>query len=316
MSTIFKETEHGHRLGDVELIWAHNSKDFFFANSIVVHGKDPIIIDPSANFTYIRHLALAQVSYRVINTHYHSDHRALNGRFETGTFMCHREDAPALRSWRAFQKRLDKDPDSIYSEWVRRMWQQMHLHETPITVELEDGQIIESEKHKLKIVHIPGHTPGMIGIHFVDIGLLFTSDIDLTPFGPWYANEVSDIQQFKQSVQKIRNIEVPYYITSHGQRVYTRKKFLDKIDKFYRHFLRRDELILEKLKEGPKTISELTAEGIIYRSVLLKDPLKAYFSDKMVKKHLEQLEKCGEVVREGNKYALNSTGTPWRAQNI
>jgi glyoxylase-like metal-dependent hydrolase (beta-lactamase superfamily II) len=304
MSVTFNKTPHGHRIGDVELIWARNSKDFFFANTFVVHDKVPIIIDPSANFTYLRRIALAHETYRVINTHYHGDHCALNSRFRSGIFMCHSEDAPALRSWNVFQKSLDKDPNSVYSDWVRRMWQQMHLYETPVTVELEDGQIIETDRHQLKVVHIPGHTPGMIGIHFVDIGLLFTSDIDLTPFGPWYANEVSDIDQFKQSVKKIHAIEVPYYVTSHGQRVYTRHKFVDKIEKFYRHFRRRDEAILEALKGGPKTPSELTAAGIIYRSTLLKDPLKVYFSDKLIVKHLVQLESQGKVIQEGDKYFL------------
>ncbi len=302
----FKETEHGHRCGNVELVWARNSKDFFFANSIVVHGHEPIIIDPSANFTYLRHLALSNVSYRIINTHYHSDHRALNSRFPNATFMCHKEDAPALRSWKAFQKRIDNDESSIYSEWVRRMWQQMHLHETPVSVELEDGQILETDQHQLEIIHLPGHTPGLIGIHFIDIGLLFTSDIDLTPFGPWYANEVSDIELFKQSIEKVRAIDVPHYITSHGVRIFTREKFLEKLERFQRHFSRREELILAALKDGPKTISELTTEGIIYRPALLKDPLKVYFSDKMIKKHLEQLQEYNQVFHDGLRYALKA----------
>ncbi len=302
----FKETEHGHRCGNVELVWARNSKDFFFANSIVVHGEQPIIIDPSANFTYLRHLALTPNPYRIINTHYHSDHRALNGRFPNATFMCHREDAPALRSWQAFQKRLDHYSDSIYSEWVRRMWQQMRLEETPVTVELEDNQIIETPEHRLRVIHIPGHTPGLIGILFEKIELLFTSDIDLTPFGPWYANEVSDIEAFKKSIQKIRGIETTHYITSHGQRIFDRTKFLEKLERFERHFARREEQILEALKEEPQTLSKLTDRGIIYRRALQKDPLKVYFSNKMILKHLEQLMERGEVTQDGEQYNLTT----------
>ena len=302
----FKESEHGHRCGQVELVWARNSKDFFFANTIIVHDKSPIIIDPSANFTYIRHIALTQTNHRVINTHYHSDHRALNGRFPNATFMCHREDAPALRSWNEFQKRLDSNPDSIYSQWVKRMWQQMHLHETKVSVELEDGDLIETEAHQLKIIHTPGHTPGLIGVLFTDISLLFTSDIDLTPFGPWYANEVSDMELFKQSVEKVRNIEVEHYITSHGMRIFNREQFLSKLDKFEQHFARREDQILTALREGSKTIAELTALGIIYRSALLTDLLKVYFSDKMILKHLEPHLAAGSILKDGERYLFNA----------
>jgi len=305
--THFKATEHGNRCRNVELVWARNSKDFFFANTIVVHDKAPIIIDPSANFTYIRHLALTQENHRVINTHYHSDHRALNGRFPDATFMCHREDAPALRSWREFQKRLDNDAESIYSQWVKRMWQQMNLHETKVTVELEDGDIIETDEHQLKIIHLPGHTPGLVGIHFVDIDLFFTSDIDLTPFGPWYANEVSDIEKFKQSIKKVRAIEAQHYITSHGVRIFDREKFLNKLEKFEKHIARREEQILEALQEGPKTLSELTAAGIIYRPSLHKDPLKVYFSDKMILKHLAPHLASGEISCDGEHYVLKES---------
>ncbi len=303
-NTDFHETEHGHRKGDVELVWARNSKDFFFANTIVIHDDSPIIIDPSANFTYIRRLALTLNNHRVINTHYHSDHRALNGRFPEATFMCHRDDAPALRSWKEFQRRLDNDPESIYLQWVKRMWQQMNLHETKVDVELADEQILETANHQIKIIHIPGHTPGLIAIHFLDIDLLFTSDIDLTPFGPWYANEVSDLEAFKASVQKVRAIETEHYITSHGQRVFGREKFLEKLDRFESHFARREAQILEQLKAGPKTLEELTDAGIIYRRALHKDPLKVYFSNKMILKHLEQLQNQAEVVLGDNHYQL------------
>jgi hypothetical protein len=41
-------TEYGSRIGDVEFIWARNSKEFLFANSIYIRGNPSFIIDPSA----------------------------------------------------------------------------------------------------------------------------------------------------------------------------------------------------------------------------------------------------------------------------
>ena len=46
MTTPFIETEAGLRSGDFEIVWARNSKEFFFANSFVIHGKGGLIADP------------------------------------------------------------------------------------------------------------------------------------------------------------------------------------------------------------------------------------------------------------------------------
>ncbi len=300
--TSFEATPFGCRAGNVEVVWAQNSKDFFFANSLIIHGEQPIVIDPSANFTYLESLAAASAPFRVINTHYHTDHRALNHLFGNATFLAHQEDAPALRSWEELQRCIDRDLESPYSQWTRNMWQQMHIIETPVSVELKDQDCLETDSHRIEIIHIPGHTPGHIALLIEDLGLLFTADIDLTPFGPWYANEVSNIDQFKASVQKIRQIEVEHYITSHGQRVFDRKKFEEKIDRFATYFEKRDEAILTAVQERPRTATELSAEGIIYRKALLKDPLKAYFSLKMTEKHCERLIQLGELIFEGGHY--------------
>jgi glyoxylase-like metal-dependent hydrolase (beta-lactamase superfamily II) len=300
----FQETSQGCRLKDVELVWARNSKEFFFANSVVVHDSHALIIDPSANFTYFEHLAASGKQVRVLNTHYHTDHRALNTLFKNAHFLCHRDDAPAMRSWKQLKNYLDQSPGSPYLEWVERMWQQMHLHETPVDTELQDNDVIETDSHRLRVIHIPGHTPGLIGLHFEDIDLLFTADIDLTPFGPWYANTVSDVEKFKSSIQKIRAIDVSHYVSSHGQRIYDREKFLEKLAKFEAHFERRDTQILDALKDGPQTVDTLSARGIIYRPSLLRDPLKHYFSIKMIEKHLESFVKANQITQEKDMYLL------------
>lgn len=304
MTDPFTPTPYGCRLGDVELVWAQNSKDFFFANSIVIHGSQPIVVDPSANFTYFESLATTQNPTRVLNTHYHSDHRALNSLFRAATFLSHREDAPALRSLDELQRRLDSNPNSPYSQWAHSMWQQMHIHETPVDIELQDGDIVEADRHRVEVIHTPGHTPGHIALLVDDIGLLFTADIDLTPFGPWYANEVSDIDQFKASVHKVRQIEVDHYVTSHGQRIFEREKFLEKLERFESYFAKRDDEILAAIRTEPHSAEELSEHGIIYRKVLLQDPLKAYFSLKMIQKHCERLVRLGELVFDGLRYHL------------
>ena len=128
--------------------------------------------------------------------------------------------------------------------------------------------------------------------------ILITFDIDLTPYGPWYANEVSSIEDFIESIQKIKNIDANLYITSHGERLYDAETFHKKIERFERYFTERENHILEALKEGPATPEILNNKGLMYKKRLLQDQLRAYFGMKMIEKHLKRLEKEGKVFKD------------------
>ncbi len=126
--------------------------------------------------------------------------------------------------------------------------------------------------------------------------MLYTSDIDLTPLGPWYANISSDIDQFVASIQRVKAFHCQYYATSHGGRIYDREQFLEKLEKFESAFEKRDSKILEALQAGPRDLKELSQVGIIFKSSHLSDPLKACFERQMVEKHLQRFQKQGTVV--------------------
>lgn len=295
-------TDFGDKIGDVEFIWARNSKEFLFANSIYVRGKPSIIIDPSATFTYIERLASTHSVDVVLNTHYHGDHRSLNGLFKNVLFASHELDAPAIRDFATYEKYADPDPESVYTLWRKQIFMEYHITDCPVSQLYKGNELIETDTTQIQLVHIPGHTPGHMALHFKNINLLYLSDIDLTPYGPWYANIVSDIDDFIASVERVKKIEADHYVTSHGERIYTPEKFQEKIGRYERCFAERDERIIDVLKTGPKDLAEIASEGIVYRRMALADPLKAYFQLRMVQKHLERLLKLGRINQEGEKY--------------
>ena len=110
MSGPIIETPHGSRIGDVEFIWARNSKEFLFSNSIYIRGTPSLIVDPSATFTYLEHLSSSQAVNIVLNTHYHGDHRSLNSLFKKVIFAAHEKDAPAIRSYATYGQWCDDNP--------------------------------------------------------------------------------------------------------------------------------------------------------------------------------------------------------------
>lgn len=298
-------TEHSSRLGAVEFIWARNSKEFLFSNSILVHGERPVIVDPSASLTLIEQIAQTRTVKTVLNTHYHGDHRSLNQLFRGDVvFASHEADAGPISDHREYARVSDSDPNSPYSQWTLDVFKKYKIVECPVSLKLKEGDVLDTGEERIRIVHAPGHTPGHCALYFESADLLYLSDIDLTPYGPWYANVVSDLEQFKESVARVRTFECSHYVPSHGERIYDRQTFLEKIDRYARHFAERDEKILDLVKTGPIDMAALCSQGIIYKTLSLSDPLKAYFQFQMVEKHIARLVATGALAWDGEMLVL------------
>jgi glyoxylase-like metal-dependent hydrolase (beta-lactamase superfamily II) len=129
-----------------------------------------ILIDPSAfeesefgeldQFVKEHNIALNTM----INTHGHFDHVFGSGRIREKygvRFMIHKGDNPLLASAElqaaAFGFRLPSPvpaPDAF----------------------LEDGAMIRSGNIELKVIHVPGHSPGCVAFYQPENGWLFTGD--------------------------------------------------------------------------------------------------------------------------------------------
>ncbi len=301
-----QKTENGVQLGHVEFIWARNSKEFFFSNSILIHDSQATVVDPSANFSYLEHLAASKRVHQVLNTHYHVDHRSLNSLFKEARFLCHKLDIKPLQSFENYLRFADSVQDSGYIEWLKGIFSTLDIKEAYFDTLLSDGQLLPLEDHEVQVVHLPGHTPGHIGLLFKEIDLFFCSDVDLTPLGPWYANLSSNIDDFLKSLEKIKEIQCRYYATSHGSRIYDPEQFFEKLARFEAAIPKREEKILEALKEQPQELKHLSEIGIIYKhSHLEKDPLKASFERQMIEKHLERLKRLGTIQEDRGLWHLS-----------
>jgi len=306
MALPIQTTEHGVLIGDVEFVWARNAKEFFFSNSIVVHESEMLVVDPSANFSFFEKIASQNKVQTVLNTHYHIDHRSLNHLFVHARFLCHELDKPAILSFDNYLKYADPNPDSSYVMWLKGIYSSLEIQQQAIHQTLKGDDLLPTKGVKIKVMHLPGHTPGHIGLLFEELKTLYISDIDLTPMGPWYANASSDIEQFLDSIRRIREIKVDYYITSHGERVYEPEKFLEKLDRFEESFRKREEKILEGLQGGPKSLAQLSETGIIYKTSQLLDPLKRCFQEQMLQKHLDRLAAQKKIAFADGHYFLQT----------
>lgn len=135
-----------------------------------------------------------------------------------------------------------------------------------------------------------------------DKKILFSGDIDLTGFGPWYGNINSDVDDFIDSINKIIELKPQIILSAHKGLIN------DNIENHLNNYLNKiyenENKILEALK-SPLTLDELINKKIFYRK--WKNPLLLFkhFEKICLIVHLRRLLRLNLVIYTNKHYHLN-----------
>jgi glyoxylase-like metal-dependent hydrolase (beta-lactamase superfamily II) len=133
----------------------------------------------------------------IINSHFHGDHTGSNGalRGHTGAqIMIHAQDADRLGSGEI------EGPSA-----------------GPADVRLNDGDVVDLGDRELRIVHLPGHTPGSIGVYLPDAKALFTGDsLQARGTAVQYIASYGDPVSYADSVQRAMALDLEHLVPAHA----------------------------------------------------------------------------------------------------
>jgi glyoxylase-like metal-dependent hydrolase (beta-lactamase superfamily II) len=133
----------------------------------------------------------------IVNTHWHGDYTGSNGalRDRTGAqIMIHALDSSPLGSGEL------EGPTA-----------------GPADVHLEDGSRIDLGDCELQVVHLPGHTPGSIGVLLPSEGALFTDDsLQARGTGVQFIASYADPPAYVASVRKAMQLDVQHLVPAHA----------------------------------------------------------------------------------------------------
>ena len=247
---------------------------------------------------------------RILNTHFHRDHTGCNHLFPAADVYAHPADIPAMVSSEAFIQYygFDKYADTSVFEgimsWIQ--WQPCS-----VTHELQDGQIIKLGNVELTVIHTPGHTPGHCVFYWEKQGLLFSGDIDLTNFGPWYGNINSDITQLIGSMEKLIKLS-PQVICS-GHKGVVEHNVREQLEKYLARLLEKEESILKALRK-PLTLDELVQRKLVYGRWGKPEDQFYFFEKLSVMVHLRRLIELQQVEEYQGKYRATGAAASKCAQ--
>jgi len=127
---------------------------------------------------------------------------------------------------------------------------------------LTEGEHFRIGKVRLEVLHLPGHTPGLVCLWDAEHRLLFADDHLLARTSPNPFLELVDqrttrraLVQYVHSVTRIRELDVEWVLPGHGAPFQGHRAAIDSLLRFY---TRRQQKLLDALAAGPRTSVELS----------------------------------------------------------
>ncbi|MHA3962183.1 MAG: MBL fold metallo-hydrolase [Candidatus Thorarchaeota archaeon SMTZ1-45] len=278
-------------------------------NTVVIIADEIVIIDPGCVVEDLRRFLMTQdIQLKDIGTiilsHIHPDHithaMRLN-RLSNCRIAANEITAPLFNNKEEMKRFLGFDKGNpVRKLWERFVDERMYgaLDEGRVDEVLCDGDKFNLGEVTLRTLYTPGHLPDHMCIELLEPNLVFTSDIDLTEFGPYYGHPNSSISDFESSIRKLRYGSYDGIISGHLKDPLV-LDYKDRLTAYSRQIGMREDLVLSAILEGAKTIPEITANPIIYPS--LTNPVFLQFETWMIEHHVASLLGNGLIEEENGK---------------
>lgn len=182
---------------------------------LIVGQERALLIDTAFGIGDLRSLVetLTDKPVDVVNTHFHGDHSAGNGQFET--IFIHKYDIPYLEMSEKAENRLLPAPGTYREEDIIPLRSAKH-------VAMEDGFVFRlGEGHEVEVIHMPGHAAGGCMLLDRKYNLLFSGDAVvftptliigkfLAPYYPEYLTVTAFRNALKKALPKCQNVKKLY----------------------------------------------------------------------------------------------------------
>ncbi len=287
------------RFGPIRFIPGENRGKYPFCHSLYIDGAG-ILIDPASDRERLKRLRKDDSVNQVWLSHWHEDHFMHLDLFEDVPLLISEPDAPQLSDVELFL-----DGYGIEKEEHRRVWReivttQFHFRPRKPAGFLQGGQQIRLEDLTIDIIHTPGHTPGHLCFFFQEPGVLFLGDYDLTPFGPWYGDRDSSIQDTISSIERLRQIPATVWLTCHETGIFDEDPG-NLWDQYLAVIYQRESRLLDFLNR-PRTMADIVDAWIVYQRPREPKEFYALAEEMIMQKHLDLLVANSAVVKEGQRY--------------
>jgi glyoxylase-like metal-dependent hydrolase (beta-lactamase superfamily II) len=276
-------------------------------NVFVIKGKKSSIVidtgmgDKTSNELLLRGIEKLgmhrdEVTF-ILNTHEHVEHFSGNYALVAATgakIIAHPIAAQIIK--KPVRRIPEEDVlDAFPEEAARQLkeWGEFFrmIKPTQVAREVNEGDVIELDGTKLRVIYTPGHAQGHICLYDEERKTLFSGDHVLgsgTPYvGQWPDGSNGNMRDYINSLKKLRRLDMRLILPSHGPIV---TEPYSRIDETIERKMKREEEIIQALERGGRRdLWSLTKE--VYKC----SPNDAYYYSSCVLAYLSKLRDEGKV---------------------
>jgi ribonuclease/clavin/mitogillin len=286
------------------LVEGEKRGQFPFSHSILIRDEVTALIDTGCGLERLQRLKQQYPPDLVINSHAHPDHIPGNWLFKGRPLLVPRQSFDYTGRIDLVSERFTESRDlaRIWREYVRAA---TGFRDALPTGHYDDGQHLQFGSVELVAVHSPGHTHDSYCFVEPRQEILFSFDMDLSPFGPWYGHPDSAIDDFESSIQRVRNLRPRILVTSHMGII--TKDIRERFEAYQAVIAQRDARVLEFLSQE-RSLEEMVDAPLVYQDYPFAPELLRQWDRNMLKKHLRRLKQRGLVHKTEKGYIRTSLG--------
>lgn len=239
---------------DITLLWEPHVIPLMRCNIWHVRGRDrDLLIDTGMGISSLKEATrhLIDKAVTAVATHTHADH--VGSHYEFDDCLVHRLEAHGLRQPSARNTLVADDFDpgelrklriagyEIEGELITALphagydMRSYRVRPAQPTQVVEEGDIVDTGDRRFEVLHLPGHSPGSIGLWEAATGILFSGDAIYD--GP-LLDELhhSDIADYVRTMRRLRALPVRVVHAGHDPS-FGRDRLIELVDAYLR---RRD----------------------------------------------------------------------------
>ncbi len=232
---------------DITLIYEPHVHPFLRCNIYLIRGRDKyLLIDTGLGVASLKDEIsdLLDKPVMALATHIHYDHVGCLHEFDER--LMHRVEAPRMQNYDEFCWLKVDDFPRAYQDALRDETFQDYLvsavpggsfnideyriRETSVTRALDEGDVVDLGNRHFEVFHLPGHSPGSMGLWDASSGTLFSGDA-------LYDGELldeledSDIPDYIKTMKRLR--ELPVNVVHGGHEPsFGRERMIELIDAY------------------------------------------------------------------------------------
>ncbi|MFH1481325.1 MAG: MBL fold metallo-hydrolase [Pseudomonadota bacterium] len=271
-------------------------RSFGFCSGIIIHSSPKVFVDTNLGQAVTRDLLISEKPDIVIITHYHPDHSPLGYLVleYTDAELFIPEGEEACFSSLDFLIEHTAAPLGVSEAWKNVVVDMLHFKEVHQFRSYDRDSNFRLNSIKMELIRTSGHSPSHTSFWFPEEKIIFSGDMGIDRFGPWYGWADCDLRDYIESLMRLKSLEAKVLLTSHGGIIH--KNIEDSFTHCLREILHREDRIGEMLEKG-RLKEDIIREGVCYKNKMrVNEPMRSIlfmWESVMVDHHLKQMAEGG-----------------------